>query len=127
MSIAFSMDHHVPRAIALGLRLRGVEVITAYEDGTSEVEDPALLDRAGALGRVLFTRDDALPAEARQRQRAAIPFHGVIYAHQLRVSMSTLCSSLRVSRYGCPARHGYHLPPTLQTAEGSGTATEPVP
>ena len=33
MPIAFYMDHHVPHAITLGLRLRGVDVITAYEDG----------------------------------------------------------------------------------------------
>jgi hypothetical protein len=31
MPIALYLDHHVPRAITLGLRLRGVEVITAYE------------------------------------------------------------------------------------------------
>jgi predicted nuclease of predicted toxin-antitoxin system len=96
MSIAFYMDHHVPRAIALGLRLRGVEVITAYEDGTSEEEDPALLDRAGELGRVLFTRDDDLLAEATQRQRSGILFHGVIYAHQLRVSIGQCVKDLEI-------------------------------
>ena len=31
MSLAFYMDHHVPRAITVGLRLRGVDVLTAYE------------------------------------------------------------------------------------------------
>ena len=36
MPITFYMDHHVPRAITLGLRLREADVITAYEDGTSE-------------------------------------------------------------------------------------------
>jgi hypothetical protein len=41
MSIAFYMDHHVPRAITVGLRLRGVDVLTAYEDGQSELADPA--------------------------------------------------------------------------------------
>lgn len=35
MPLALYMDHHVPRAITVGLRLRGVEVITAYEDGSS--------------------------------------------------------------------------------------------
>ncbi len=30
------MDHHVSRAITNGLRLRGVDVLTAYEDGTGE-------------------------------------------------------------------------------------------
>src|SRR5438876_4905474 len=37
MPIAFYMDHHVPGAITLGLRLRGVEVLTAYEDGMEPV------------------------------------------------------------------------------------------
>jgi hypothetical protein len=44
------MDHHVPRAITEGLRLRGIDVITAYEDGASDIDDSALLDRAGELG-----------------------------------------------------------------------------
>ena len=64
MALALYMDHHVPRAITGGLRLRGVDVLTALEDGASELDDPALLDRAGALGRVLFTQDDDLLAEA---------------------------------------------------------------
>jgi hypothetical protein len=96
MPIAFYMDHHVPRAITLGLRLRGVEGITAYEDGASELEDAALLDRAGELGRVLFTRDDDLLAEATKRQRDGIPFHGVIYAHQLRVSIGRCVQDLEI-------------------------------
>jgi hypothetical protein len=96
MPLAFYMDHHVPRAITLGLRLRGVEVTTAYEDGTSELDDPALLDRAGALGRVLFTRDDDLLVEATKRQREGIPFRGVVYAHQLRVSIGTCVQDLEI-------------------------------
>ena len=70
--------------MTLGLRLRGVDVLTAYEDGTSELADVALLDRAGELGRVLFARDDDLLAEAAQRQREGIPFRGIIDAHQPR-------------------------------------------
>ena len=31
------MDQHVPLAITEGLRARGVDVLTCYEDGTSEV------------------------------------------------------------------------------------------
>ena len=48
MPLGFYMDHHVPSAITNGLRLRGVDVLTAHEDGTQRLEDPALLDRAGA-------------------------------------------------------------------------------
>ena len=54
------MDHHVPRAITIGLRLRGIDVITAFEDDAGEMTDSELLDRAGEIGRVLFTQDDDL-------------------------------------------------------------------
>ena len=72
--ISFYMNQHVPRAITEGLRLRGVDVTTAYEDGASEMGDSELLDRATELGRVLFTQDDDLLAEAAIRQRKGIPF-----------------------------------------------------
>jgi hypothetical protein len=42
MSLALYMDHHVPRAITIGLRLRGVDVLTAYEDGASTLPTPLL-------------------------------------------------------------------------------------
>ena len=96
MPIALYMDQHVPRAISLGLRLRGIDVLTAYEDGASELDDAALLDRAGELGRVLFTRDDDLLTEATRRQRATTPFLGVIYAHQLRVSIARCIQDLEI-------------------------------
>jgi len=62
--LALYMDHNVPRAISEGLRLRGIDVITAYEDSADDMNDPALLDRATELGRALFTQDDDLLAEA---------------------------------------------------------------
>jgi predicted nuclease of predicted toxin-antitoxin system len=96
MALALYMDQHVPRAITTGLRLRGVDVLTAYEDGRSEWDDAALLDRANELQRVLFTRDDDLLIEASQRQRAGIPFRGVIYAHQLRVSIGKCVEDLEL-------------------------------
>lgn len=96
MAIAIYMDHHVPRAITVGLRLRGVDVLTAYEDGSSELDDSALLDRADELKRVLFTRDDDLLIETTKRQRAGIPFYGVIFAHQLRVSIGSCIEDLEL-------------------------------
>ena len=66
MSVQLYMDVHVRRAITEGLRLRGVGVLTAQEDGAGDFEDPDLLDRATALGRVLFTQDDDLLREANQ-------------------------------------------------------------
>ncbi len=81
------MDHNVPRAITAGLRRRGIDVLSAYEDGAHEMEDSALLDRAQELGRVLFSRDDDLVREATRRQRKGLSFSGVIYAHQREVSI----------------------------------------
>ena len=103
MPLAFYMDHHVPHAITFGLRLRGVEVLTAYEDGTGELNDMSLLDRASELGRVLFTRDDDMLVEAARRQRGNIPFQGVIYAHQLRVSIGRCVQDLElIAKAGGP-------------------------
>jgi len=96
MAIALYMDHHVPRAITIGLRLRGVNVITAYEDGAHRLDDPQLLDRASELGRVLFTQDDDLLTEATRRLREGVPFHGLIYAHQLHVSIGTCVRDLEI-------------------------------
>ena len=44
VSARLYMDVHVPLPITVGLRLRGVEVITAQEDGTARFPDPDLLE-----------------------------------------------------------------------------------
>ena len=90
------MDHQVPRAITAGLRARGIDVLTAYEDGTDESEDPLLLDCAGELSRLLFTRDDDLLVEATKRQREGKHFFGIVYAHQLRVSIGKCIEDLEL-------------------------------
>ena len=53
MTIKLYMDHNVPLSITMGLRIRQVDVLTAYEDGHHEVDDLALLDRAAQLQRIL--------------------------------------------------------------------------
>lgn len=45
MALGLYMDVHVPRAIAAGLKLRGIDVITAQEDEAATLPDPELLDR----------------------------------------------------------------------------------
>ncbi|MFA6544441.1 MAG: DUF5615 family PIN-like protein [Limisphaerales bacterium] len=96
MPLAFYFDQHVPSAIARSLRLRGVEVLTAYEDGADEFEDEAVLARATALGRVLFTQDEDLLAIAHRHQAEALPFSGVVYAHQLCVSVGRCVTDLEL-------------------------------
>jgi uncharacterized protein with PIN domain len=90
------MDHNVPRAITNGLKLKGIDLITAYEDGSSQLDDSELLDRASELERVLFTRDYNLLQEATKRQRAGVPFYGIIYAHQLKISIGDCIRDLEI-------------------------------
>ncbi len=96
MSVAFLMDVHVRWAVTAGLRLRGVDVVTAQEDGCAILDDGQLLDRAKALGRVLYSQDEDLLREAVHRQRNGIPFFGVVYAHQLRITDSTAINDLEL-------------------------------
>jgi hypothetical protein len=82
LPVRFYFDHNVKRAIPEGLKLRGVDVLTALEDGAQRLSDPELLDRATALARVLFSTDKDLIIEARRRQREGVRFAGVVYAAQ---------------------------------------------
>ncbi|MEM6647035.1 MAG: DUF5615 family PIN-like protein [Bacteroidota bacterium] len=96
MPIALYMDHHVPRAISTGLRLRGVDVLTAQDDGAQTLDDGALLDRSTALERVLFSQDDDFLIEAALRQTAKQAFAGIVYAHQLRISIGRCIRDLEL-------------------------------
>jgi predicted nuclease of predicted toxin-antitoxin system len=90
------MDEQVPRQITAGLRLRGVDVLTVQEDGRIGTPDPILLDRATELQRVMFSRDDDFLAEAHSRQVEGISFAGVIYAHQLLVTIGDCIRDLEI-------------------------------
>jgi predicted nuclease of predicted toxin-antitoxin system len=96
MSVALYMDVHVNRAVTDGLRRRGVDVLTAQEDGMSRTPDPVLLDRALSLNRVVFTQDADFLAEANRRQLVGEPFAGVIYAHQQGPSVGTCVNDLEL-------------------------------
>lgn len=96
MSVALYADVHIPFAVTAGLRLRGVDIITAQEDGAREFEDPALLDRATALGRAVSTQDEDFLIEAHRRQESGEPFAGVIYAHQLNVTIGQCVADLEL-------------------------------
>lgn len=82
MSLRYYADVHFPGPITEGLRQRGFDILTAQADGMARAEDPDLLDRAAALGRVLLTQDDDLLAEAASRQRDGVRFADVVYGHQ---------------------------------------------
>jgi predicted nuclease of predicted toxin-antitoxin system len=90
------MDVHVPLAITRGLRRRGLDVLTSQQDGTARMPDNRLLDRATELGRVLFTRDVDLLAEAAARLKSGRRFATVIFARQTEVSIGRCVTDLEV-------------------------------
>ena len=94
MSLAFYMDVHVPRAITSALRLRGIDVLTAQEDGSAELDDGSLLRRATELGRILISQDEDLLREGVRLQKRNEGFAGIIYAHQLRVTIGQMVEDL---------------------------------
>ena len=109
MSVSLYMDVHVRRAVTEGLRLRGVDVLTAQENGAGELDDPELLDRATELGRVLFTQDDDLLREAKRRQQTGRNFAGVVYAHQLNITVGQCIADLElIARASEPAEWNGH-------------------
>ena len=101
MSVNFYMDVHVRRAVTVGLRLRGVDVLTAQEDGTTRQSDSQLLDRAANLSRVFVSYDVDLLREATRRERAGESFAGVIYIHPLRVSIGQAVTDLELIAKVC--------------------------
>ena len=96
MTLQLYMDHHVRRPITTALRLRGVDVITAQQDGTATWDDDKLLDRATEFGRVVFTQDTDFLRMAAQRQRAGIAFAGVVFAEQRAVTIGQCIEELEL-------------------------------
>jgi hypothetical protein len=90
------MDHHVFAAITDGLRQRGIDVLTAYEDGRAQEEDEDLLERATNLGRTLFTMDDDFLAIAHQWYQKGREFAGLVYAHQLGITIGQAIHDLEL-------------------------------
>lgn len=114
MTTAFYFDQHVPAAVTRGLRLRKVDLITAFEDGNATLDDPLLLARATSLGRTLVTQDEDFLAIARAWQSEGREFAGIIYAHQLRIGIGQFINDLELIAKSCEPEqwrnHVEHLP-----------------
>jgi len=79
VSVKFYFDAPVNRAIAVGLRLRGVEVLTAQEDGQAEALDEEILSRSTELNRPVVTTDRDFLVLAKMMLENAELFRGVIF------------------------------------------------
>ena len=96
MSVALYMDVHVPEPIVRQLHRRGIDVLTAVEDGARELPDDELLERARELGRVLFTQDVGFKVMAEDWQRQGRPFAGLLFGHQLGGSIGQFVGNLEM-------------------------------
>jgi hypothetical protein len=97
------LDEHVPQAIIQGLRLRGVEFLTAKDDGLAGFPDAVILDRATTIGHVVYTQDAEMLEEATRRGSEGVPFAGVVHAHPLRLTIGRQIDDLRrIATCGTP-------------------------
>jgi hypothetical protein len=90
------MDHHVPAAVTAELRRRGIDVLTAQEDGADQLDDDLLLERARQLDRVLFSQDRDLLRIANEWLGSGRDFNGLIYAHQLSITIGQASRDLEL-------------------------------
>lgn len=80
--LAFLMDQHIHLAITEGLRRRGIDVLTAFEDGRSDADDEVLLQRATDLNRIFVSQDQDLLRITAEWRRTGRTFAGVAFGIQ---------------------------------------------
>jgi hypothetical protein len=96
MSVALYMDVHVHAAVTEQLRRRGVDVLTAQDDGAILFPDDQLLARSTTFGRVLFTHDIRFKALAEDWQRLGKPFAGLVWGHPMRLTIGRMVIDLEL-------------------------------
>ena len=96
MSLALYMDMHVRHAITRGIRQRGIDVLTAQEDGGDELDDGELLQRATALNRVIFSYDRDFSKLTARLLADGVPFSGVIAVRRQRLQLSRCLDDLEL-------------------------------
>ena len=103
MTVKLYMDEHIHKAVTNGLRIRGVDVLTVQEDGLAGEPDLLILDRATALNRLIFSQDRDFLIEANRRQVEGIEFGGLVYGHQVEVSIGDCIYGLElIAKLGMP-------------------------
>ena len=96
MATPLYADVHVPGPVILQLRLRGVDIAAATEEGHERKTDEELLIISTSLGRVMVTQDIRFRVLAEDWQREGRLFAGLIFAHQRRVSFGEMVGDLEL-------------------------------
>jgi predicted nuclease of predicted toxin-antitoxin system len=90
--IAFYFDVQMPRVVALALRDKGIDVITAQDEQAERWPDAQIMDRAIALKRVLVTCDRDFLIEARKRST----FATVAFVKQYHMQLGRIIANLEL-------------------------------
>ena len=96
MAVLLYMDVHVDFAITVQLRRRGVDVLTAQDDGSNQLKDDELLNRSTSLGRVMVTNDIRFRAMAEDWQRHGIAFGGLVFGHPMHCTIGQFVKDLEI-------------------------------
>jgi predicted nuclease of predicted toxin-antitoxin system len=83
------MDEHIARAVVLGLRQRGIDVLTVPEADLLAATDEEQLAFAQREGRVFFTRD----ADFLRLHASGFPHVGIVYTSR-RISVGDMIRGL---------------------------------
>lgn len=89
---SFYFDEHVPRAVAHGLRHRGLDVLTVQEAGRSGLPDADQLAFATAQGRVVMTHD----ADYLQLAAVGIEHAGITFCYSTKYEPGALLQALLI-------------------------------
>lgn len=77
MALRLYVDECVDARIIAGLRRRGVDLVTAGEQGLLSASDPQQIERAIALGRTLVTADQDFLVIVSDMHARGAPFPGL--------------------------------------------------
>lgn len=97
MSLALYFDHNMQAAVAAALQERGVDLLTAQEDGYAEKPDIEVLQRATELGRVVVTHDHDFLRLTQERLAAGQHQSGLLFCQLAGVSIGTLIAELELA------------------------------
>jgi hypothetical protein len=93
--IRYHLDEHMDTAIAVGLRRRGIDVITTAEAGLLTVSDAEQISFAFAENRIFVTRERGIAAEV----PSGVSHAGIVIARSGRRNIGpTLLALVRLHR-----------------------------
>jgi predicted nuclease of predicted toxin-antitoxin system len=102
VALTLYVDECVDARIIAGLRRRGVDLVTAGEQGLLSASDAAQMERAVALGRALVTADQDFLVIVRDMHARGAPFPGVFLSRGQRPSAMRFATSPTPPRSSSP-------------------------